>query len=80
VQQEPGEEPNIALIHEGLLGCSPTQPTVAFSLDTLEIHHQIRRRQASFSVQGMVKVLCAIHNVWKHLLSFIALQVITYIG
>ncbi|KAJ2991444.1 hypothetical protein NUW54_g8190 [Trametes sanguinea] len=41
----------------------PLQPTVAISLHTLEFYHQLRRRQSSFSVQAMVKVLCALHNV-----------------
>jgi hypothetical protein len=31
----------------GPLGCSPMQPLLAFSLDTLELYHQIRHRQPS---------------------------------
>ncbi|KAG1767502.1 hypothetical protein EDD22DRAFT_978132 [Suillus occidentalis] len=50
------------LILSGYLGCSPLQPTLAISLGCLELYHQIRRRKPSFSVQGMVKVLCALHN------------------
>jgi len=63
VDQQVGEEPNITLICAGLLGCSPTNPSFAFSLDCLELYHQIHCRQASFSVQAMVKVLCTLHNV-----------------
>ncbi|KAG2120417.1 uncharacterized protein F5147DRAFT_785148 [Suillus discolor] len=40
---------------QGFIGCSPLQPTVAISLDCLEVYHQIRRHKASFSVQAMVK-------------------------
>ena len=47
----------------GLLGCSPTDPSVAITLDCLELYHQLRRRQSSFSIQAMCKVLCALHNV-----------------
>ncbi|KAG1889496.1 hypothetical protein F4604DRAFT_1569290, partial [Suillus subluteus] len=43
----------------GLLRCSPTMPTVAI----IELYHQLRRRQPSFSIQAFTKVLCALHNV-----------------
>ncbi|KAH7903111.1 hypothetical protein BJ138DRAFT_1197236, partial [Hygrophoropsis aurantiaca] len=52
-----------ALIRVGFLGASPIQPTLAIHLNCLELYHQIRRRQSSFSVQAMVKVLCAMHNI-----------------
>ncbi|KAH7917838.1 hypothetical protein BV22DRAFT_970049, partial [Leucogyrophana mollusca] len=52
-----------ALVCAGFLGCSPVSPSVAISLDCLELYHQIRRRQASFSIQAITKVLCALHNV-----------------
>lgn len=57
------EEANVALIQHGLLGASPTQPTVAFTLESLEFYHQLRRCQGSLSIQAFIKVLCAIHNV-----------------
>ncbi|KAG1888655.1 hypothetical protein F4604DRAFT_1877215 [Suillus subluteus] len=53
---------NVSLLKSGYLGCSPLQPTLAISLSCLELYHQIRRRKPSFSVQAMVKVLCALHN------------------
>ncbi|KAG1892237.1 hypothetical protein F4604DRAFT_1875645 [Suillus subluteus] len=62
VQQAADELANVSLINIGLLGCSPIQPTIAVSLQCLELYHQIRRRKPSFSVQAMVKVLCALHN------------------
>ncbi|KAG2130223.1 hypothetical protein DEU56DRAFT_740765, partial [Suillus clintonianus] len=46
----------------GFLGCSPLQPTTTISLECLELYHQICRRKSSFSVQAMVKVLCALLN------------------
>ncbi len=63
IRQNDDELANVALIRHGLLGCSPTQPQLAVSLECLEFYHQIRRRQSSFSIQAIVKVLCAVHNV-----------------
>jgi hypothetical protein len=57
------EKTNVALVRQGYLGCSPIDPSVAISLDCLELYHQIRRRQSSFSIQSMAKVFCAMHNV-----------------
>ncbi|KAG1745399.1 uncharacterized protein EDB91DRAFT_1049934, partial [Suillus paluster] len=62
VPQAADELANVSLINVGLLGCSPIQPNIAVSLQCLELYHQIRRRKPSFSVQAMVKVLCALHN------------------
>ncbi|KAG2096945.1 hypothetical protein BD769DRAFT_1631409 [Suillus cothurnatus] len=50
------------LLCHGLLGCSPIQPTVAICLECLELYHQIRQRQSSFSIQSITRVLCALHN------------------
>jgi hypothetical protein len=63
------EEPaNVSLINVGLIGCSPIQPTIAISLKCLELYHQVRRRKPSFSIQAMVKVLCALHNACNFVL------------
>ncbi|KAI6022378.1 hypothetical protein PISMIDRAFT_55462, partial [Pisolithus microcarpus 441] len=63
VIQEAGDTANVALVHHGLLGCSPTQPLCAVTFHCLELFHQIQHRQSSFSVQAMAKVLCALHNI-----------------
>ncbi|KAG2087254.1 uncharacterized protein F5147DRAFT_525704, partial [Suillus discolor] len=62
VQQAADELANVSLINIGLLRCSPIQPKIAVSLQCLELYHQIHRHKPSFSVQAMVKVLCALHN------------------
>jgi hypothetical protein len=36
---------------------------MAFTLEALELYHQIRCRQPSFSIQAITKVLCAMNNV-----------------
>ncbi|KAG0691551.1 hypothetical protein DFH29DRAFT_1017956, partial [Suillus ampliporus] len=63
VLQAADELANVSLINVGLLGCSPIQPKIAVSLQCLELYHQICWCKPSFSVQAMVKVLCALHNV-----------------
>jgi hypothetical protein len=63
--QKADELANVSLIQAGYLGITPTQPVSAITLECLELYHQIRRRQGNFSVQSMVKVLCALHNVSK---------------
>ncbi|KAG2360741.1 hypothetical protein BDR07DRAFT_1288989 [Suillus spraguei] len=60
--QRMNEGANTSLIRHGFLSCSPLQPTVAISLNCLEVHHQIRHHKVSFSVQAMTKVICALHN------------------
>ncbi|EMD33917.1 hypothetical protein CERSUDRAFT_97846 [Gelatoporia subvermispora B] len=63
VPQLPNELANVALIRQGLLGCSPVVPSVALSLDTLELYHRLRRRHAQLSIQPMVRALCDLHDV-----------------
>jgi CxC1 like cysteine cluster associated with KDZ transposases len=63
IQQRDQQTANAALISYGYLGCSPQEPTTAFTLETLEFYHQIRRQQPSFSTQAMAKVLCALNDV-----------------
>jgi hypothetical protein len=69
INQLHDEYANCALLRAGFLGTTPTAATVAISLDILELYHQIRRRQSSFSIQAMSKVLCALHNVSSMLTS-----------
>ncbi|KAF8515748.1 hypothetical protein JB92DRAFT_3114698 [Gautieria morchelliformis] len=56
IPQDPNELANVTLLHAGLLGSSPNDPSVAITLDCLEFYHQVRRRQPGFSVQAMCKV------------------------
>ncbi|KAG0703735.1 hypothetical protein DFH29DRAFT_1040613 [Suillus ampliporus] len=62
VSQGHEELANVSFLKLGLLGCSPLQPTITVSLHCLKLYHQIRRRKPLFSIQAMVKVLCALHN------------------
>ncbi|KAL1740423.1 hypothetical protein HDZ31DRAFT_47533, partial [Schizophyllum fasciatum] len=62
-----GESANAALLRCGLLGASPVSPTIAFTVELLELYHQLRRHQPSLSVQAMVKTMCSVHNLtYRH--------------
>ncbi|OCH88551.1 hypothetical protein OBBRIDRAFT_734191 [Obba rivulosa] len=63
IPQRPGEFANISLLRLGLLGCTPVIPSVAISLETLELYHRLRRRHAQLGIQPMVRALCDVHNV-----------------
>ncbi|KAF8592627.1 hypothetical protein K439DRAFT_1643685 [Ramaria rubella] len=63
IPQLPDKLPNCALLCAGLLGTSPTAPSTAISINCLELYHQIRHQQSSFSIQAIAKVLCTLHNV-----------------
>ncbi|THG96932.1 hypothetical protein EW026_g4986 [Hermanssonia centrifuga] len=66
VEQADSEPANVALIRLGLLGCAPVDPSVAFSLDTLELYHRLRRRHPRLGIQPMMRTLCDIHDVNYH--------------
>jgi hypothetical protein len=63
VRQEEEEPANVALIKHSLLGCSPVDPSVAISLQTLELYHRLRRRHGQLGVQAMARTLCDLHDV-----------------
>ncbi|KAG0702276.1 hypothetical protein DFH29DRAFT_805186 [Suillus ampliporus] len=62
ITQHNEEAANAALVCVGLLGCSPTMPSVAITLQCLEFYHQLRQCQSSFSIQAFTKVLCTLHD------------------
>lgn len=53
----------VALASLGFIGNSPFNPSVAVSVKTLELYRVLRRRKASFSVEGFVKVICDLYAV-----------------
>ncbi|TFK61890.1 hypothetical protein BDN72DRAFT_777748 [Pluteus cervinus] len=62
ITQLPGEGANTSLLRRGLLGSAPDYPNLSFTIELLEIYHQLRRRQSNFSVQAFTKTFCSIHN------------------
>ncbi|KAI0083017.1 hypothetical protein BDY19DRAFT_981236 [Irpex rosettiformis] len=63
IVQRPEEPANVSLIHQGLLGCAPIDPAFAFSIDTLELFHRLRRRHPRLGIQAMMRALCDVHGV-----------------
>ena len=63
IYQRKDEFPNVSLIRAGYLGCTPVDPPLAFSLDTLELYYRLKRRHPRLSIQAMVCALADLHNV-----------------
>ena len=63
ILQQNGEYANESLLHVGFLGCTPSEPALAISLDTQELFHHLKRHHPRLSVQAMVHTLSDIHNV-----------------
>ncbi|KAG8703420.1 hypothetical protein FRC09_004173 [Ceratobasidium sp. 395] len=55
------EHPNVALVKAGYISPSPTHPTTAISIRTLNLFKLLRRRMPQFSIQAFTKVLCDLH-------------------
>ena len=51
------------LVRSGYLGNTPTTPTLAISLRTLELFWRIWLRKSSFSVDAFTKVVCDLYSV-----------------
>ncbi|KIK75847.1 hypothetical protein PAXRUDRAFT_171477 [Paxillus rubicundulus Ve08.2h10] len=64
IQQAQNKGSNIVLVQQGILGCTPTLPTMAISLHCLELYHQLWQHQSSFSIQAFTKVHCVLHNIF----------------
>ncbi|KAG6835632.1 hypothetical protein H0H93_016343, partial [Arthromyces matolae] len=46
----------VDIVRHGYLGTTPTSPSIALSLRTLELYYIIRRRRASFSIEAFAKI------------------------
>ena len=53
----------VALASLGFIGNTPFRPSAAVAMKTLELYRLLRRRKASFSVEGFVKVICDLYTV-----------------
>jgi len=51
------------LLRHGFLGATPEKPTLAFSLELLEIYWQLRRVCPRFSLDALAKALCHLNRV-----------------
>ena len=78
VRQRKDENPNVALMHIGLIAGTPVHPKLAFSVDLLEFFYHLRCRQPSIGVQGFVKATCTFQQVCVRLGPSIHLQMTNY--
>jgi hypothetical protein len=60
--------PNETLLRYGYLGCSPVQPTLAFSIRTLAAYRQSHRTCPRFSIEAQCRMLCHMHDVRQPLI------------
>ena len=63
VHQCKDEFPNSSLIRAGYLGCTPIDPPLAISLNTLELFYRLKCQHPRLSIQAMVRALADLHNV-----------------
>ncbi|KAH7914663.1 hypothetical protein BJ138DRAFT_999608 [Hygrophoropsis aurantiaca] len=55
-----------ALVRRGVVPCSPISPTVAISIDALELYRVAHLRSPHLSIQAFVKTICDLHGVEFH--------------
>ena len=66
--------PTEALVRSGFLGATPDKPTIAVSIETLQLFYDIRRFKASYSVEAFTKMIC-----YKYVVSLSELTTVAYI-
>jgi hypothetical protein len=54
---------NETLVRNGFLGVSPDRPSLAISIELLEIYRQLRRVCPRLSLDALSRALCHIHRV-----------------
>ena len=52
-----------ALVHQGVVPCSPIYPTAAFTIGALELFRIVWLCSPHFSIQAFVKTLCDLQSV-----------------
>ena len=57
----------VTLVSQGLLLSNPLHPTIAFTMQTLEVFHQLCLRSPHVSIQAWVGVICDLHKVCDHM-------------
>jgi hypothetical protein len=51
------------LVRQGIMPCSPINPTVGITTDALEFYRVANLRNPHLSIQAFVKTLCDLHTV-----------------
>ncbi|KAG1736957.1 hypothetical protein EDB19DRAFT_1989115 [Suillus lakei] len=55
-----------ALVHQGLMPCSPISPTVGITTEALDLYRVAHLRSPQLSIQAFVKTMCDLHGVGFH--------------
>ncbi|EKM49192.1 uncharacterized protein PHACADRAFT_107264 [Phanerochaete carnosa HHB-10118-sp] len=55
--------PALDLMLHGYIAKTPTRPTTAVSIKTIELLYRIRRRKASFSIEAFAKLVCDYYRI-----------------
>lgn len=63
VVQREGEHAAVSLMRMGMMGCTPTLPSVAISIGVLKMYYFLRRRAPRLGIQPFVRALCDTYNV-----------------
>ena len=63
MRKQSSDSAALDIMAHGYLVKSPTQPTVAISMRTLELLYRLRQRKASFSIEAFAKVICDYYQV-----------------
>ena len=63
MRKHSSESAAVDFMAHGYLVKSPTRPTVAVSMRTLELLYRLRQRKASFSIEAFAKVICDYYQV-----------------
>ncbi|THU85589.1 hypothetical protein K435DRAFT_822380 [Dendrothele bispora CBS 962.96] len=67
IPRDQNTEPNVALVRAGYLGNSPLNPSLAISLQTLNLFYTLRLFKASLSVEAFAKTLCHLYKTpYRH--------------
>ena len=52
-----------AFVRQGIMPCSPINPTVGITTDALELYRVANLRNPHLSIQAFVKTLCDLHTI-----------------
>ena len=63
MRKQSSDSAALDIMAHGYLVKSPTRPTVAISMRTLELLYRLRQRKASFSIEAFAKVICDYYQV-----------------
>lgn len=55
--------PNVSLLQQGFVGCTPVQPQLAVAITVYDFYMAARGAHPSFSIEAFTKTLCLVYKV-----------------